>query len=267
MSTINFKEITEGCIAGKGVFDEMMRSVKAHLTEEYDNNRIRGPEYTKVYVESLGNAMSQSIQWHLAAETNRIQAKLLEQQVIGQTKQNALLDEQLVQTVLQSDLLRIQIANTTEEGKLIPIQADMLTAQVLGQGLQNQLVTQQTLTEEQNTATATFNVNSMLPAQKIIMDQKLITEQAQTEDTSVKGNILGIVGAQRELYKKQTEGFIRDAEQKAARTITDIYGVALSSDVTSIPNAIRDENINSLLENLRVNGGLGTGDFVYVPPE
>lgn len=256
MTDSDFKDITDGCPSGNGVFDEMMRSVKAHLKEEYDSQRIRGSEYTQVYLQSLQAAMTQSIQWQLGADIAKKQAELIEAQVEGQRKQNDILLEQLAQTIAQTELIRVQTANAIEEGKIIPHQKELVEEQVVQAGLQSQMITQQTLTEEENTKTAKYNVDEMLPAQKVIYDQKLITEQAQTQNTSVKGNIEGIVGAQRNLYNKQIDGYDRDAEQKAVRTLTDTYGVALSSDVTNIPSAIENQNVSSALTSLLNNAGL-----------
>lgn len=265
MSTPDFKEVTDGCINGNGIFDELMRSAKAHLKEEYDEQRIRGAEYTAVYTTFIQGAMVQAIQWSLGAETAKNQAKLIEKQIEGQHIQNEILAAQLDQTLAQTELLRVQKDNAIEEGKLIPKQGNLLDEQIDGAGLQNQMITQQTLTEEQNTlnaienvGTTKFNLEQVLPVQKEIYEQKVITEQAQTQDSGNNGAIEGVTGAQRELYKKQKDGFDRDAEQKAARAITDTYGVVIASDVSgdSVPEAVSKTNINTLLTNLRSSANI-----------
>lgn len=266
MSDTNFDKITDGCINGNGVFDELMRSIKAHLKEEHDSNRLRGAEYTNAYIASIQGAISQAIQWGLGSETAKYQALLLEAQLEGQRKQNEITQEQLAQTIAQTELIKVQTANAVEEGKLIPLQGDMLEVQIETGGLQNQLITQQTLTEEFNTAnaetaalTAKYNLDYMLPIQKTVMEQKLITEQAQTQDSTDRGVIRGVSGAQKDLYRKQIDGYDRDAEQKAARTLTDTHGVIVASDVEEGPYAVTNENITSALEALRFNAGLGRG--------
>lgn len=256
MSNINFDEITDGCVNGNGIFDEMMRSVKAHLQEEYDNQRIRGAEYSQVYIASINAAMQQSIQWHLGAETAKNQALLIEQQIEGQKLQNDLIEEQIKQMQAQTALIEAQTANEIAQGGLIPVQKELLEAQVEGALLSNQLVTQQTLTEEKNTATATYNLEQMLPAQKAVMDQKLFTEEAQTKDSTIQGNIQGVIGAQKDLYRKQIDGYDRDAEQKAVRTLTDTYGVAVSSDVETIPDAVSNQSVSDAIVALTNKSGL-----------
>lgn len=256
---VNIKDITDGKIDGNGVFDELMKSVKAHLKEEYDSQRIRGSEYTQVYIASIQAAMQQSIEWYLGAEIAKNQALLLEKQIEGQEKQNELLAEQKEQLIAQTELIRVQTANAEAEGELIPHQKELLIKQGMQVAVNIDLLEQQTLTEVENTKTAKFNIDEMLPVQKSIMEQKLITEQAQTQDVSDKGPITGIVGAQVELYKKQKDGYDRNAEQQAVRALTDTYGVITASDSPKFPWAVSNENITSAMEALRQNAGLGAG--------
>lgn len=265
MANPDFKQVTDGCPSGSGVFDELMRSVKAHLQEEYDAQRIRGSEYTQAYTAALQGAMQQAIQWQLQAAISENQALLIAEQIEGQNLQNKMIVEQTEQVEAQTELTNVNKDNAIAQGALIPKQGLLLDEQIEGAGLQNQMITQQTLTEEQNTAnaeqtylTTKFNVEEMLPAQKAIYDQKLITEQAQTQDTSINGSITGVTGAQKDLYRKQIEGFDRDAEQKAARVLTDTYAVVTSADLSgdSIPTSVGKTNVDTVLNTLTDNAGL-----------
>lgn len=257
MNIQDFKQVTDGCVNGKGVFDELMKSVKAHLKEEYDAQRIRGSEYSNVYIASIQMAMQQSIEWVLRSEIAKNEALLLEQQIETQAKQVQLVVQQVEQAAASTDLTNAQVANTIAEGALIPKQGLLLDEQIQAAITQTALATQQRLTEIENTATANYNLTTMLPSQRAILDQKLITEQGQTQDVSVNGTIKGHVGAQRDLLKKQTDGFDRDAEQRAARTLIDAFGIAVASDLEGGPDAISGTNISSALNVLRINGGLG----------
>ena len=58
-------DLTERAIGGNGMFDALMESVKVHLKEEYDKNRISGAEYTKAYIALTQSALSSSVQYLL----------------------------------------------------------------------------------------------------------------------------------------------------------------------------------------------------------
>ena len=46
-------DLTEATLGGNGVFDVLMRANKAHLESEFQKNRIKGPEYSQVYLGSF----------------------------------------------------------------------------------------------------------------------------------------------------------------------------------------------------------------------
>ena len=246
-----FKDITDGCPAGDGVFDQLMKSIKSHLMEEYTANRIRGSEYTQVYLQSLQTAMQQSIQWQLGAQIAENQAKLIEKQVEQAEKQLLLLEEQRQLLIVQTDQARQQTVNLALDADNIPKQGDLLEAQTEQVGKQTELIVLQAQAQQ-------YNVEETLPAQKAILDQKLITEEAQTKTTTSQGPVEGQLGAQRGLYLKQTEGFDRDAEQKASRIVSDIWGISVSADVadTLIPDNVVKTQMDEMLSDLKNKAGL-----------
>lgn len=70
-------------------------------------------------------------------------------------------------------------------------------------------------------------------AQRALINQKTVTEVAQTQDTPMSNTSTGysgVVGKQNALYAAQTTGFTRDAEQKAAKLALDILATQLSTD-------------------------------------
>lgn len=60
-------------------------------------------------------------------------------------------------------------------------------------------------------------------ANNALIAQKVKTEKAQIQDTVDGEVVVGVTGAQTALYKQQKEGFIRDAEQKALKIISDTW--------------------------------------------
>ena len=60
-------------------------------------------------------------------------------------------------------------------------------------------------------------------ANNVLIAQKVKTEKAQIQDIVDGEVVVGVTGAQTALYKQQKEGFIRDAEQKALKIISDTW--------------------------------------------
>jgi len=56
-------QLTTKSLSGTGVFDILMNSVKLHLVEEWDNNRISNAEYATVYLGALSAVLGQSVNY------------------------------------------------------------------------------------------------------------------------------------------------------------------------------------------------------------
>ena len=73
-------------------------------------------------------------------------------------------------------------------------------------------------------------------ANNALIAQKVKTEKAQIQDTVDGEVVVGVTGAQTALYKQQKEGFIRDAEQKALKIISDTWITRVTvDDATPLP--------------------------------
>lgn len=164
--TVELRQLTTGEVSGSGVFDSLMRSVKAHLKEEYDANRLTGSDYATVYMNSIQLVLSTSSQYTLSVERTN--------------------------------------------------------------------------------------------AELAILEQKLYTEQAQTM-TQVNGStVTGVLGKQMDLFQAQTDGFARDAEQKAAKMLLDTWVVRQTTDGEDAPSAgVDNPSIKEVVNLLRNGVGLG----------
>ena len=100
MTDIVITDITTGIIDGTGIFDKLMASVKAHIHDEYDNGRIKGPEYSQVYLGAIQAVLNQSVQYTL-------QEKQLEAQIDLTIAQR---DELLLNGVADRELKVAQVA-------------------------------------------------------------------------------------------------------------------------------------------------------------
>lgn len=71
-------------------------------------------------------------------------------------------------------------------------------------------------------------------AEVALLNQKTETELAQVADAVPSANpVTGIIGKQKALFQKQTDGFDRDAEQKLAKIMTDTWITRQTTDGAS----------------------------------
>jgi len=224
MTAIVTDDLTTGVLDGTGVFDELMVSVKAHLAEEYDNNRITGSDYAKAYAGALDSVLQQSIAFVLQKDVADKQADLLAAQ-ITQSNNEAAQVLAVTSKLAGADttLVTAQTNKENAEKLLIDSQELKLDAET------NLLVSQRANEITQNTVIS--NQASKVAGETALLSAKEKTEIAQTQDNYSSPSstaITGIVGKQKDLYAKQTDGFDRDAEQKMAKIASDMWTVAAS---------------------------------------
>lgn len=94
-------------------------------------------------------------------------------------------------------------------------------------------------------------------AETALITQKKVTEQAQTSATAVDED--SVIGRQKGLYAAQTEGYSRDAEQKAAKLVLDIIATQIATTGAEVPStsALTTGNVDAkILEPLLQKAGL-----------
>ena len=271
---------TGGASDEAGLFEELMRSVKSHLNLEYEKERIKGTEYANVYLTAIQTAMQVASQFTLSKDLQNQQELLLQAQVIGQEKQNLLLDAQIAKleadtalSVKQLDLLDEQVAlaiqqtakvtqdtvNVTKQIEIGTKQIAVMDSSINQAEAQTSLITQQ----EQNVLAEYANIAKtglQLDANVAILNQKKLTEEAQTEGTTE--SVQGILGKQMALYQAQTDGYARDAEQKTAKIYADFYNVNRSTDADIYPSkyGANGTNVIDVLDILRAGIGVKATD-------
>jgi hypothetical protein len=193
MTQLAVTDLTQGTLAGTGIFDVLMRANKAHLDAEFDKNRIKGAEYSTVYLGSLTQVMQTALQFLLTKKKEDLEAQLLEEQI-------ALTDQQRLNAIAENAVLVAQECKLRAEFDLI--QANILKA----------------------------NQETSLLAQKIATERAQVTALGVDEDS--------IVGRQKSLYLAQTNGFTRDAEQKAAKLLVDSWNVRRTTDEGTVADGV-----------------------------
>ena len=274
-------DLTEATLHGGGVFDLLMRASKEHLEQEFQKNRIKGGEYSSVYLGSLTAVLQQAVQFLLSKDKAANEAALVEAQIRLADAQVALAAQQLLNTKAEHEILLMglpkinaeiaqiqaqtamleqQKQNAILEGVVLEKQALKITADIILSGHQgDKLVADASLTREQ-TANAKVE-RTVLVAQEcklraeydVLMQSKaktaaenaLLIQKVATEKAQISA--LGVdensvIGKQVKLYAAQIEGYTRDAEQKAAKVMVDTWNVRRTTDDGTEANA--DNSLN-----------------------
>lgn len=88
-------------------------------------------------------------------------------------------------------------------------------------------------------------------AETALLSQKKVTEEAQTSSVAVVAD--SVIGKQKALYQAQTDGYARDAEQKATKIMVDSWNVRRTTDDATIAdstNKLGDTHIGQAVQKL-----------------
>lgn len=121
------------------------------------------------------------------------------------------------------------------EAELLQKQIDLVTQQALNAVIEGQVLTAQKckLDAEYDNLMA---VKLKTAAETSLLSQKTATEKAQI--TSLGVDVDSVVGRQKQLYVAQTNGFTRDAEQKAAKIMVDTWNVRRTTDEGTVADGV-----------------------------
>lgn len=170
---ITNEDLTTKVVDGTGIFDELMTAANAHLSAQWDMERITGTQYAEVYLGQLTAVLQQAVTFLIEKDKTYLNNLLVQAQIDLANKQIELADKELEKADKEIELLDKQI--------------------------------------------------ELQELNKELIAQKVKTEKAQISDTVDGVPVTGIIGAQIALYKQQKDGFIRDAEQKALKIISDTW--------------------------------------------
>lgn len=237
---ITVKDLTEGNLTGNGVFDKLMAAVKPHIQQEYSSNRIKGPEYSEVYLGGLTNVLNTSMQFLLQKARIGLESRLLEQQII-------LAGLEVTKAGIAIELLAIEKEKAAAEVLQVKAQTDLIEQQTINAEVEKRVLEAQVckLKAEYD---LTVNKNLQTTAEIELIGQKTATEKAQVQAIGVDPD--SVVGRQKQLYKAQTDGFQRDAELKAAKLLVDTWSARRMSDEGTVAdevNKLSDANIGRVV--------------------
>lgn len=225
-------DLTMGVVGGTGTFDALMRGFKAHLQEEYDANRISGAEYTKAFIALTANAMQNAVQFLLGRDGAYWQS-----------------------VIAQAQAITARVALETAKVQHMSVLAEMRTARA------NYALTKLKLsTEDVAFATGQYNLNYILPQQRLLLTEQTEVQRAQTLNTRTDGTVVaGVLGKQKDLYTQQITSYKRDAEVKAAKLFTDAWTVQKTIDEGLLPpNGFTNASLDTILTTIKSNNDLAS---------
>lgn len=248
MAEIPVSSLTEATLEGSGVFDVLMRAAKQHLEAEFNKQRIRGPEYSQVYLGSLTEVLQASMAFLMRQQQVALEAQLLEQQILQAQKQTELIEAQIYQTDQQTALAQKQVEQIEKQTSLLDKQMNLILAQTLQVSKQTDLIAEQilntalerdTMIKQQCKLAAEFDVLMMnktkIGTETSLLEQKLATERAQTASIGVDQD--SVIGRQKALYLAQTDGLIRKSEESVAKMLVETWAVRRTTDEGTAANS------------------------------
>lgn len=222
ITPITLNDLTRATLDGTGVFDVLMRANKAHLESEFLKNRIKGPEYATVYLGSMEAVLNASVQFLLQKDKNALEAELLEQQVLVAKAEVLKANAQVLQIEAQTRNLAAELLVLQAQKCKLDAEFDLLKS------------------------------TNLKTAEEIaLLAWKTTTEKAQTTALGVDDN--SVIGKQKSLYTAQTDGFKRDAEQKAADLMTKTWMTRRTTDegtVADSTNMLNDAAVGRAVNKL-----------------
>ena len=121
VSVLDPLRVTDGTLAGNGIFDTWMRTLGAHLKREYAEQRITGDEYAKAYIALMNNLLNtavgfftQDAQLAMAQEKLKYELQLLDAQVKLADKELALKEKQVALAEAQLKAAEAQYKDTVD---------------------------------------------------------------------------------------------------------------------------------------------------------
>lgn len=182
-------DLTEGetSISGSGMFDLLMRGFKAHLTKEFESNRISGAEYTKAYIALTEAAMANATQFLLGRD---------------------LAHWQVVNAQLQARVTDVGAATARVELESAKTRLQVIRLEAMNQQVTYALNKMRLASQDVEFETALYNLETMLPKQAAQLD-------AETSNAGKQGLLLDDEHALQDLKSDLLTAQVTTAENQA----------------------------------------------------
>lgn len=217
---LNITDLTLKTLDGTGVLDQMLATMRVHLGEQFEKERIQGTEYAEVYLGAFQSTLAAAIQFLLARRKLGLDLKLQEAQISLTTAQEDQIRAEMQKIPYEIQALQKQLELAEKQIAQADKQLELTEAQIQVQLKQLDLMAEQ-LKQAQ--------------AQTDYYKQRTITEKAQTQaGVAATGSV---IGTQITLMNKQADGYDRNAEQQAAQIWANTWNVRRQTDEDTIADS------------------------------
>ena len=219
---INLADLTTQVVGGSGVFDALMSAMNAHLTVQYEKNRITGNDYAQVYLGAVQAVMQFGTQFLLGKDRAKWES----------------LNAQAAYRLTQASIIRatadIQIARLTIQ-QLQFANADM---QLKAYTSRNQYAL-----SKMELVTGYEDILSKDASIKLVLEQYEVA-RAQTRDTLSDGSTIGgITGTEKMLKEAQVEAAKEDVDATRAQTKDTLLSGQPISGLLAIDKSLKEANL------------------------
>ena len=229
-------DLTLKTLDGTGVLDQMLATMRVHLAEQFDKERIQGTEYAEVYLGAFQSTLAAAIQFLLARRKLGVDLKLQEAQISLTTAQEDQIRAEMQKIPYEIQALQKQLELADKQIAQADKQLELTEAQIQVQLKQLDLMAEQL---------------EQAKAQTAYYEQRTITEKAQTSaGVAATGSV---IGTQVALMNKQADGYDRNAEQQAAQIITNTWNVRRQTDEdtsANTTNKLDDASVGAVIAKL-----------------
>lgn len=280
------EELTEGMVAGAGVFDKFMSTIDAHISSQFFKDTISKSDVAAIYIAGIQASLQQASAFLLGSKQSYWQSKLIQIQA-----QNLFLERARLEAELQTAKL---VAFKAQADAYIA-QVGALTAQTTFANQKLQLVaTLQSVNSAETTEAisqaqydlAYIQTHATLPGggtvagsaaadlllkneqitlaqkQQLLIDGQTNVQRAQTYDTNTDlTTVAGVIGIQKSLYSQQIDSYVADGENKAVKLQADIWTSAKAlDDAVQMPGPISSNLMQALN---KYTNNLGLPNSIY----
>ena len=229
-------DLTLKTLDGTGVLDQMLATMRVHLAEQFDKERIQGTEYAEVYLGAFQSTLSAAIQFLLARRKLGLDLKLQEAQISLTTAQEDQIRAEMQKIPYEIQALQKQLELADKQIAQADKQLELTEAQIQVQLKQLDLMAEQL---------------EQAKAQTAYYEQRTITEKAQTQaGVAATGSV---IGTQVALMNKQADGYDRNAEQQAAQILANTWNVRRQTDEdtqANTTNKLDDASVGAVISKL-----------------
>ncbi len=229
-------DLTLKTLDGTGVLDQMLATMRVHLAEQFDKERIQGTEYAEVYLGAFQSTLAAAIQFLLARRKLGLDLKLQEAQISLTTAQEEQIRAEMQKIPYEIQALQKQLELADKQIAQADKQLELTEAQIQVQLKQLDLMAEQV---------------EQAKAQTAYYEQRTITEKAQTSaGVAATGSV---IGTQVALMNKQADGYDRNAEQQAAQILANTWNVRRQTDEdtsANTTNKLDDASVGAVIAKL-----------------